>query len=1050
MQAQKLFAEGQKLHQKGKKFEALQRYERALKTDPNFALAQIFKAIILLEVGKPFEALEEAEKSISNMKKPDLAILVNYGVILKNLGRLDEAANAYEQVLQINPNILSAKSNLATIYLVQGRLDEAESKFQELASVMEEPAPWLNLARIALLRNKTTEVEEYIARAEDFDMTHPDCALLRGKLALTEADYGLAYKHVVKCLAISPSHRDAWLLLQQIDSEYYEFEEVSARLDQLSKMNVQSATVLSIAVDICRKHWLWTALPKLEEMLSNALLNSLDKIPTTADIFTLLGAAVPQRAHLAAASKCWQSITQLAPRLASVPHPSIENRKLRVAFISSDLRGHAIGYLVVGLFERLPKEKTEWWAYSNALAESSSVRGRLRDNFDRFINISKLDDQQLAERIKEDKIDVLIDLNQMTAETRAPVFAYRPAPVQIQWLGMPGTLGAGSDVDYIIVDPWVVDECNADGFSECLLMLPRSYQPNDHVHPNLSLCPTRFDAGLPQDAIVFGVFNQFYKFSPDTLLLWGKIFKEVSEAVLWLLAPKNEHLKKQILKELGRCGISAERVIFAEHKSQEEHLARLQWMDLVLDTWPYNAHTTCSDALRAGVPVLTFPQDTFASRVAAGILHTAGLDKWVARTSDEYVDMAIQYGKLNRLEMDRVKKDAKERYWKSEMVDNEALGSMFEKIVKHVYERAERGAHPTSIKMLKNGDFEPLHFGRQDITSPNRIEPVADDKNYQDKKARLELINSKNKDKELGNLPSWASEITRTGSKARLKNLAVLQKSIIRLLEPPLMIDIGAAPEGLVGHEVLADAGLIKVLGFEPDPECFAKLEETPNSSFVNCALGDGKTHDLHICNASGMNSLLRPNKEWLGLFPGFEKWGGVKEKMPVSTLKLDDVKQAVGARFAKLDVQGAEKLILENGISILNQLSILQIESSPTPLYHDEPSFFEIGYWLQKQGFVLHTLSNENKRCMKPYGSDDNPYTGKNHIFQVDAVFIPNPLSWAGLEAERLESLAFISHAMYRSHDLAMKALDVLDSRDNGSRVADYRDYLDIAGLAA
>lgn len=1050
MQSIRLLQDGQKLHQRGKHQEALLKYKLALKSDPKLPAAWIFKALVLMEQGKLNEAVQDAEQAFSLMKKPDLLVLINYGIILKNAGRFDEAAQAYEKALEINQNNLSAKANLGTIYLVQGRLNDAEEIFHQLAGVMEDPAPWLNLARIGFLKGQYDQISHYLDRAEDYDSTHPDCYMLRGRLALHEEDHEAAYSYAISSIKRSPANRDSWSLLQGVDSNFFELEDLNSILNKLSEVKVQSTAVLSIAVDLCRKHWVWGPLLKLEEMLSIALLGKIDKPPTASDVFTLLGANISQKAHLAAAQKCWDAITKAAPRGAVQTYQKSTKNKLRVGIMSSDLRGHAIGYLVVGLFESLPRKNIEWWAYNNAYSDDSGTRNRLRDNFDRFVNVSKLEDHELSERIKRDDIDVLIDLNQMTSGTRSAVFAYRPAPVQIQWLGMPGTLGAGNDVDYIIVDPWVVDDKNSDGFSECLLMLPRSYQPNDHLKPNLGLCLNRADAGLPQDAVVFGVFNQYYKFSPDTVLLWGKIFKEVPNAILWLLNPKNNEQKKQILSVLGLHGISEERVFFAEHKPQEEHLARLQWMDLVLDTWPYNAHTTCSDALRAGVPVLTLPQETFASRVAEGILNTAGLSEWVARSPEDYVDIAIKYGLKSRSEIDAIKVATNNRYWGSEMVNNKALGVLFERMLIGLHERAQRGARPTSLSVCSDGQLEPLHFGRQDVVEVNDY--PASDKNLVCESA----IPGDESDDPLVVDPSerltkpWVSELKKTGSQARIANMKALQKFVMEITNPPLMLDIGAAQTGLIGHEILADSGLINVLGFEPDPKSFEKLSSTENSNFVNYALGDGEVHNLKICAQFGMNSFLDPKMDSLSMFPAFAKWSTVNSKMLVQTKRLDEVSEARNARFVKIDVQGAEKMILENGLSVLNGLSLLQIECSPIPLYHDEPSFFEIGLWLEKQGFVLHTLSNEDKRYFKPYGTEENPYSGKNHLFQVDAVFMPNPLTWVNMEDERLKCLAFFSHAMYRSYDLSMKALDVLDSRDNGSRVSDYKLYLDAAGLAA
>jgi FkbM family methyltransferase len=1050
MQADKLFNEGQQCHQRGQLDQAADKYNRALKIQPKHCLARIFKAMVCHQTGKNKMAVQEAEIALADMGKPDIVVLVNYGVILKNANRLDEASAAYEKALELNPNLKSAKANLGTIYMAKGKLEQAKQIFVELSESMLDAAPWLNLARISLLKNETENTADFIKRAEDFDSSHQDLFLLKTKMHLLDADHQSAYKECLKGLSTSPANRELWMLLQSIEPEFYELNSIEALLIELAKLKIESAAVLSIAVDICRKNWIWGPLEKLEVMLETALIKHLDKTPTSADVFTLLGADISQISHKAAATACWNFITQQSKKNSKELSKPL-NSKLKVGILSSDFRGHAIGFLIVGLIENLPKEKVEWFAYNNSQAEESEIQERFRNSFDRFISVAKLNDDELAEKIKSDQMDVLIDLNQMTAMTRASVMVQRVAQVQIQWLGMPGTLGAGKDVDYIIVDPWVVDEVNADGFSECLFMWPRSYQPNDHKQPDLSLCPSREAAGLPAEGVVFGVFNQFYKFSPTTFRLWGEILRQVPNSVLWLLEPKTASLKEIILKHAKAEGIDSDRIVFAKPKPQPEHLARLQWMDLVLDTWPYNAHTTCSDALRTGVPVLTFPQTTFASRVAAGILATAGLDDWIAKAANEYVQKAILFGSQKRNQIDEAKLFVGAQYWQSQMVDNKALGLIFEAMVLQLHERASLGMQPTSLKINDELKLEHLPFGRH--------AELSDDSNALNIQAIQNLENTNSSDFDNKNLvtsestdqPIWVKRLSHHSKKSRFDNVVIFKQNVLAMTAVPLIVDVGAsAINDKIGYEYLVDSGAANVLGFEPDPVAFAKLAGSNNLKFCEIALGDGAKHNLNVCVSSGMNSILAPNVRWLELFPSFSIWGSVKQQIPVATLRLAEIAEAKSSRFLKLDVQGAEMMILQNGECLLDELVLIQLEASPTPLYHGEATFFELGLWLQHRGFVLHTLSNVDKRNLKPYGTDEAPFAGQHQIFQVDAVFMPNPLNWNLLSTERLEALAFLSHAIYRSYDVAMLAMETLDKRDKGSRVESYRLYLEHAGLDA
>jgi FkbM family methyltransferase len=1043
MQDEKLFQEAQLMHQRGQLTDALVRYERALKINPKNSAAHIFRALVLQQNGKPSEALEAAEKAIKTMGKPNLAVLVNYGVILKNAGRLDDAANAYEQALEINSNLLSAKSNLATIYFIQGKIEIAEKIFIELTDKMKEPAPWLNLARISILKNKYEQASEYLQHAEDYDLTHPDCTLIRGRLASLDKDFNEAYNYCIIGLKRSPAHRDTWMLLQSIDSSYYKEEEIEACLMSLTNIEVNSATVLSIGVDISRKLWLWDSLEELELMLSKALIKSIDKVPTMSDVFTLLGANISQNAHLSAAKKCWQGLTANIIKDKNKRHLNIKNHsKIRVGFLSSDLRGHAIGFLIVGLIEKLPKEQIEWWAYNNAIADSDVLNDRLRKNFDRFINIAKLNDEELAEKIIADKIDVLIDLNQMTSMTRVAVMARRPAPIQIQWLGMPGSLGAGSDVDFILVDQWAISDINIEGFDEKLIVLPRSYQPNDDVKPNLSLCISRAAAGLPDNGKIIGVFNQFYKFSPDTLKLWGDIYKAVPEVYFWLLAPKNNDLKNRILQTAEKVGIPKNRIIFASHAKQEEHLARLQWMDLVLDTWPYNAHTTCSDALRVGVPVLTLPKSTFASRVAMGILMTAKFNEWVSSSESDYLKKAISYISKDRDELDLIKADIYQRYWSGQMPDNLAFANLFEIMIIQLCNKWSPEVSWSSFKFSDKLELISLEDGYKEsyLTGVNNINAAVD----VDTKLKF---NDKPTNK---GSHDWIQDIKRGSKISRSINQLILKEKIIELNEDVIIADIGAAYHSWdpMIYDQAVDSGLVKLIGFEPELKSFQKLEamNRPNRKYYNMAIADGYDANLFICSGTHMSSLLEPNTTLLNMF-GY-KSGEVVKKININTFKLIDIPEMYHASFIKIDTQGTELNIIKNAYQLLDNLCFIQTEAAFFKIHHNQPSFFDIGKWFEENGFVLHLLAKEQKVTYFSYGTTLNQVN--KQLLEVDAVFMPNPALWPSFSSHKLTRLALLAHIIYRSFDITFMALTELDLRDGGSRVESYRLYLEHAGLDA
>ncbi|WP_052507284.1 tetratricopeptide repeat protein [Desulfonatronovibrio magnus] len=426
----RLFQEAENLHRKGQLGAAKKRYELILQKQPDFAHARLFLAVVLQQAGQIQDAVNQARRAIQDMDPPDAVLLTNYGVIMKNAGLLQEAEKVYQEALNLNPNMPAARSNLATLQLVGGKLDLAEQSFTELTRQMEEPGPWLNLARIALAKEDPEKASQCLIQAEDIAPKHPDIYFLRGKVSATEKDDESVFRHLKTALNLQAAHGESWQLLQSLDPEVLDLEFVDKAAAGLAETGVQDAILLATAVDICRKNMIWGSLPRLETLLGKALENPLDTAPGISATFTLLGANVPQKAHLKAAEITWQKMSE---HVKPVPERQLQARtkdkKIRVGFLSSDLRGHAVGYLIVGLLESLPHENIEWYAYNNSFSDQSDSRDRIKTGVDRFVNIASLNNPELAARIYQDEIDILIDLNGMTRETRVSVMAYKPAPV---------------------------------------------------------------------------------------------------------------------------------------------------------------------------------------------------------------------------------------------------------------------------------------------------------------------------------------------------------------------------------------------------------------------------------------------------------------------------------------------------------------------------------------------------------------------------------------------------------------------------------------------
>lgn len=328
------------------------------------------------------------------------------------------------------------------------------------------------------------------------------------------------------------------------------------------------------------------------------------------------------------------------PPLVTQAWPTEGGRKLRVGYISYDFRSHATSLLHLGAMRHHDHERFEWYAYCTSYDDGSAMRREMLSRFDKVRSVSKLSDKAAAQRIAEDRIDVLVDLNGLTEGTRLGILAQRPAPVQISYLGYPGTAG-GRFVDYFIADPYTVPEGREALFPEKVIRIPHTYQINDYLARYLPPRPRKRPEGLPEGVPILGMFNNVNKLNPTVWQTWMRILQQAPQAVFWVLE-LNPVAREHLVEATRQAGVDPARLVFAPKAKQDAHVARLQWCDLMLDPWPYGGHTTTGDALFAGVPVLALEGRNFASRVSGGLLHAAGLPQLVQPTLDAYVAKAVE------------------------------------------------------------------------------------------------------------------------------------------------------------------------------------------------------------------------------------------------------------------------------------------------------------------------------------------------------------------------------------------------------------------------
>jgi predicted O-linked N-acetylglucosamine transferase (SPINDLY family) len=316
------------------------------------------------------------------------------------------------------------------------------------------------------------------------------------------------------------------------------------------------------------------------------------------------------------------------------------HEKIRVAYLSADFHTHATAHLIAGVIDAHDHARVESFGVSFGPDDGGAMRARLARGFDHFIDVRGVSDADAAARLRARDIDIAVDLKGFTQDARPGILGHRPAPVQVNYLGYPGTMGAPY-VDYIVADRVVLPPEIRASFSERVVHLPGSYQCNDRARAIAATTLTRGEAGLPETGFVFASFNNLYKITPALFGVWARLLDAVPGSVLWLL-DDNADARGNLLREAQARGLAAERLVFAPRVTPEDHLARHRLADLFLDTQPCTAHTTASDALWAGLPLVTVLGTSFAGRVAASLLHAVGLPELIAASLDDYEALALR------------------------------------------------------------------------------------------------------------------------------------------------------------------------------------------------------------------------------------------------------------------------------------------------------------------------------------------------------------------------------------------------------------------------
>ena len=731
---QSLLEQGFQHHQAGRMKEAEDFYRRALKADPNHPDGLHLLGIVVNADGRTDEAMPLLERAVK-ANPGNAEFSNNLGQIYKSVGRIDDAINAYQGAIAADSNFSDAHSNIGNALVASGEVVKAIGHYQTALKI--DP----NNARAHYNLGTTLSGRgDYMAAIESFRkvlVIAPEYAEAHNNLADCLIEQGAldeAYIHLQRALELAPdlaeAHGNAGNLLALI-SDWGSSQERYTRATELAPERAENWAGLGNAQEntgkpkdalasyrraveadpghasalgsLCFKLMGAFAWKELEP-----LLGRLDGLNREAgkqgkklgeNPFMSLSRS-PDLETNYRVSKSWSSHIERAVAGIGAAFP-MQNRRqekpvLNIGYLSSDFRNHVIGHLVHAMFAMHDRDAFKVIGYSSGRDDDSDYRREIRDGCDEFVDIREMSTLDAARRIHEDEVDILVDLNGFTVGGRLVIAAMRPAPVQIHYLGYPGTVGADF-FDYIILDDIVLDEAEEAYFSEKIIYLPPYYyvsgrRPKPSVTP-----PARGDFGLPEDGFVFCSFNKANKIEPVMFECWMTLLKETPGSVLWLI-DDNPLATDNLKLEAAAQKVDPDRLVFAGKVPKDQHLARHGLADLGLDTRIYNGGVTTWDALAVGLPVITIRGDHVPSRATSSMLTSLGMESLIAADLDAYRSLALKLA-VNNEELKRLRDSLAENAKTAALFDTEISVRRLERAYQKIWETYAGGGEPQSIRI---------------------------------------------------------------------------------------------------------------------------------------------------------------------------------------------------------------------------------------------------------------------------------------------------------------------------------------------------------------
>jgi protein O-GlcNAc transferase len=687
--ADALYNRGNALGELRRLDEALASYDRVIALAPRHVSAWSNRGIVLAQLERFDDALATFDKAIA-MDPRCAAAFSGRGRTLQGLKRFGEAVAIYDKAIENGLGIAEVFSDRGNALRKLARFDEALQSCEEAIALKGDHAEaWINRAAALIELERIDEALASCDRAIALQPDDPGAFYNRG-LALAKLwSFEAAVASYDQAIALRPDYADAFNNRGVALQKLARLDAALASYSQALALSPAHERAFSGVVDCELKLCDWAR----REARVAELREHVSARKSIVNPFTLIGYSDDE----ALLSACAQNFVRNS--VVGSPQPlwtgaTWRNERIKVAYLSADFHRHATAYLTAGLFERHDRSRFEIIGVSFGPDDGSAMRARLVAGFDAFLDVRTKSDQEVAQLLHDLHVDIAVDLKGHTDDQRLGILAYRPAPIQVTYLGFPGSTGADF-IDYIIADAIVLPFEQQPHYTERIVHLPDCYQANDRQRAIAASTPARQELGLPAESLVFCCFNTPWKITPAIFDVWMRLLRAVPGSVLWLLG-SGDATTRNLRQEASARGIDPARARFAGQLPLEDHLARYRVADLFLDTLPCNAHTTASDALWAGLPVVTCARGNFAGRVAASLLRAAGLPELVTESLEEYehlalhlaTDDALRRGYRERLEQGRLNVP---------LFDTDRFSRRIEAAYSTMWELWQRGERPRSF-----------------------------------------------------------------------------------------------------------------------------------------------------------------------------------------------------------------------------------------------------------------------------------------------------------------------------------------------------------------